>query len=280
MTTDALEAALAGLPAPLREKIARCRDLLRANRRVVVAFSGGVDSALLLALSAGTLGTGNVLAAVGVSPSLPASERAAAADLAATLGVRVEEVETREFGDPAFTANPPDRCFHCKTELLTRLKALAEREGFDAVVTGANADDAGDFRPGLAAGKQLGAAAPLMDAALTKPDIRAAARALGLSVWDKPAAACLASRVPYGQPITPERLARIAQAEAVLADLGFDSCRVRDHGPVARIEVPPEAIDRAVALRDRLVKPIKDLGFAYVTLDLEGFRSGSMNEVL
>jgi len=280
MTTDALDAALAGLPQPLRDKMDRCRELLNANRRVVVAFSGGVDSALLLALATGTLGTDHVLAAVGVSPSLPDSERRAAADLAATLGVRVEQVATGEFDDPAFTANPPDRCFHCKTELLTRLKALAEREGFDAVVTGANADDAGDFRPGLAAGKQLGAAAPLMDAGLTKADIRAAAKALGLSVWDKPAAACLASRVPYGQPITPERLARIAQAEAVLADLGFAACRVRDHGRVARIEVPPDVIDRAVALRDRLVKPIKDLGFAYVTIDLEGFRSGSMNEVL
>jgi len=247
---------------------------------VVVAFSGGVDSTFLLALAVRALGRDNVVAAVGVSPSMPRRERQAAVRIAGKLGARVVEIETGEFDDPRYLANPKDRCFYCKHDLLSRLKELAEREGGAAVVTGANADDTGDFRPGLRAGETMGVRNPLMEAAMTKDEIRRASRAMGLETWDKPAMACLASRLPYGSAITPERVWRIEQAEYVLHDLGFRQCRVRDHGTVARIEVPADDLARALAAREEIVESLKALGYVYVTLDLEGFRSGSMNEPL
>ncbi len=270
----------AGLDDGLRGRLARCREILRGLGKVVVAYSGGVDSTLLLALAADTLGEANVLAAVGVSPSLASRELDDARTLAEGLGVKLIEVATGEMDDPHYAANPADRCFYCKKELFTRVSAVAEGEGFDAVLTGANADDRGDFRPGLAAGEQMGVASPLMEACLTKDDVRAASKAMGLPTWDKPAYACLASRVPYGDAITPEKLSRIEQAEYVLRDLGFAACRIRDHGDVARIEVPPDAIERVAGLRERIVQAVKAMGYAYVTLDLQGFRSGSMNETL
>jgi len=268
------------LPQPLREKLSACTAALERHGRVVVAFSGGVDSTLLLALAVRALGEDNVVAAVGVSPSMPRRERQAAVRIAGKLGARVAEIETGEFDDPRYLANPKDRCFYCKHDLLSRLKELAEREGGAALVTGANADDTGDFRPGLAAGRKLGVASPLLEAGVTKEEVRAASRALGLETWDKPAMACLSSRIPYGSEITPQRLTRIEEAEYVLHDLGFGVCRVRDHGPVARIEVPPERFDELLAVRRQIVDALKRLGFVYVSLDLHGFRSGSMNEPL
>ncbi|MHC4983818.1 MAG: ATP-dependent sacrificial sulfur transferase LarE [Planctomycetota bacterium] len=169
--------------------------------------------------------------------------------------------------------------FYCKSELFERLKALAEKRRA-AVVSGANADDTGDFRPGLLAGREMGVRCPLLEAGLTKDEIRRASLAMGLETWDKPAMACLASRIPYGSRISPERLSRIEQAEYVLNDLGFRQCRVRDHGTVARIEVPVSDLDGVLAARERIVESFKALGYAYVTLDLQGFRSGSMNEPL
>jgi len=269
-----------GLDPQLQAKLSACLEHLRPLGRVVVAYSGGVDSTLLLALAVRALGSDNVLAAVGISPSLPDRELHAGRALAEELGAQLVEVPTAELDDPNYAANPERRCFYCKSELFALLGKLAEDRGFDTVASGANADDTGDFRPGLEAGAKLGVVNPLMDAGLTKSEIRTISRALGLATWDKPAMACLASRIPYGQSISSEKLARIENGEYVLKDLGFVQCRLRDHDTIARIEVPADDIPRAADLRETLVEKIKALGYAYVTLDLQGFRSGSMNETI
>jgi uncharacterized protein len=272
--------AFAELPMDLNLKLDRCCAIVRDQGRLAVAFSGGTDSTLLLALSARTLGADNVLAAVGVSPSLPERELGEARALAEGLGVALVEIHTREMDDPDYATNPTDRCFHCKTELFTQVARAAGQRGFAVMASGANVDDLGDYRPGLLAGENLGVINPLMEASLDKQDIRAASRALGLPTWDKPAQACLASRIPYGQGITPEKLLRIERGEEALKAMGFATCRLRDHGDVARIEVPADQIARAVELRGSIVEAIGELGYAYVTLDLKGFRSGSLNETL
>lgn len=264
----------------LDKKVAEARRILARLGRAVVAFSGGVDSTLLLTLSAEVLGSGNVLAAVGISPSLPDGERDEARRLAETAGVELVEFESQEFDDPNFTRNPVDRCYHCKRSLYDRIWKIARERGFESVISGANADDPGDFRPGLDAGKQMGVVNPLMDAGLTKRDIRALSRTMGLVTWDKPAMACLASRIPYNSPITPERLLRVGRAEQALRGLDFRECRVRDYETLARIEVPGDLLDRAVRERQSIVSALRALGYVYVTLDLAGLRSGSMNEVL
>ena len=276
MKTDCFEQ----LDGALRQKLDACRDRLRSIGRLAVSFSAGVDSTFLLALAVETLGSKNVLAVMGISPSLAARERESGAELARKIGAELAEIDTCELDDPNYAANPTNRCFYCKQDLLTRVIELARQRGYETVATGANADDTGDFRPGLQAGKQLGAVCPLMEAGLTKDDIRAASRALELPTWDKPAMACLASRIPYGQPITAERLGRVERAEYVLKDLGFVTCRVRDHDTVARIEVPPDDVPKIAELRDRIAAALKQLGYTYVTVDLQGFRSGSMNETL
>ncbi|HUW81553.1 MAG TPA: ATP-dependent sacrificial sulfur transferase LarE [Phycisphaerae bacterium] len=266
-------------PSTFEAKLEACRAILRDLRRVVVAFSAGVDSSFLLAVAVETLGRQNVVAAVGVSASLARREREAAARIARHQGVELVEVYTCELDDADYAANASDRCYHCKQELFTQLKVLADERRFAAVVAGANADDTGDFRPGLSAGRELGVRNPLLEAGLTKQEIRAASQAMGLETWDKPAMACLASRIPYGSPITAERLARVERAEYILKDLGFAQCRVRDHDTLARIEVPMEKLPDALRLREKITTALKAVGYVFVALDLQGFRSGSMNEM-
>lgn len=264
----------------IESKISKCRSILTSLDSVVVAFSAGVDSTYLLALAVDTLGEESVVAAMGISPSLGQRERQAGHQLAGQIGVELVEIETDELADPSYAANPPDRCFYCKSALFGRLTELAKARGFGAVVSGANWDDTGDFRPGLKAGKQLGVRCPLLEAGLGKADIRTASKAMGLQTWDKPAMACLASRVPYGQEITAEALGRVEASEDALRDMNLRECRVRDHYPVGRIEVPPDKLAVVVELRARIVEALRAAGYTYVALDLEGFRSGSMNEVL
>ena len=253
---------------------------LRATGGVMVAFSGGADSALLLAAAVEALGD-RAVAATGVSPSLPEHELADARALAAELGARHLCVPTHEGEVPGYLRNGPDRCFFCKDELFQVLAPLAAAEGL-ALAVGTNTDDLGDHRPGQRAAAARGVLAPLVAAGFAKADVRAASRRMGLRTADKPAAACLASRVAYGLQVTPARLSRVERAEALLRSFGLTELRVRDHGDLARVEVPPAALALLVEpdRREVLVAGLRDLGFTYVTLDLEGLRSGSMNAVL
>jgi uncharacterized protein len=257
---------------------------LRRRGRVLVAFSGGADSAFLLAAAVRAVGPANVIAATAYSPSLPLSERGPALDFARGLGVQVLTPETDELARDGYTANAGDRCAFCKSELLDVLRPLARAHGFDAVATGTNADDTrAGFRPGIRAAAERGAATPLLDAGLTKAQVRAASRRWGLSTWDKPAAACLSSRIAYGVPVTRERLARVERAEAAarraLADAGHHprDLRVRDLGDRARLEVDPDLTEQ---VGDDVVAAVRDAGFPEVEVDPLGFRSGSMNELL
>ncbi len=265
-----------GLKGRLRDCVAQLRTL----KRVVVAFSAGVDSTFLLALAAETLGPRNVLAVVGISPSLPRRELDEARRYAADLGCELVEITTGEMTDPRYTANSADRCYFCKHDLFGRLVALAKERDAGTVVSGANADDVGDYRPGLRAGAELGVVNPLLDSGLTKEDVRLFSRRMKLPTWDKPAMACLASRIPYGQAISAEALGRVERAEAGLRDMGFRECRVRSYGDTARIEIPVADLGHALERRQAIVATAKATGFHYVSLDLQGLRSGSMNEVL
>ena len=255
------------------------RDGLRALGRVVVAFSGGADSAFLAWMAHDTLGPDRALAVTAVSPSLPAAERAESADLAAEWGLRWREVETDELADDAYTRNDADRCYWCKDALLRAAAPLAHAEGA-TVVLGVNVDDLGDHRPGQRAATERGAVFPLVDARFTKADVRAWSRRLGLRTWDKPAAACLASRLPYGTPVTLGRLATVEGAEAALRALGFRELRVRHYGDTARLEVALDRLADVVALRVEVVAAVQAAGYRYVTLDLEGLRSGNLNAAL
>ncbi len=271
---------LKGLDAGLRAKVNACCDILRGLGRVCVAFSGGADSSLLLALAGETLGRENVLAVMAVGSTFPQWERRSGKEFAQQLGIELIELETAQLTNPNFTANSADRCYHCKNLILTELKAVAAKRGIPHVVTGSNASDSGDYRPGLRAEEQMGIRRPLLEAGLTKNDIREISHTMNLPGWDRPSMACLATRIPYGEQITAEKLNRIERAEDILRARDFSQCRVRTHGETARIEVPPEAIARIVELREEITDAFKKLGFTYVTIDMEGFRSGSMYETL
>ena len=259
--------------------LAALRARLTDLGRVVVAFSGGADSAFLAWVARERLGTESAHAVTAVSPSLAPEERADCEALAREWGLRWTPVETEELENAAFAANDGDRCYHCKAELMDVLAPIAEAKGA-TVVLGVNLDDLGDHRPGQRAAAERGAVFPLVDAGFTKADVRACSRELGLRTWDKPAAACLASRVPYGTPVTLGVLGSVARAESGLRALGFRELRVRHYGEVARIELGATELADAVARREEVVRAVRDAGYAYVTLDLEGLRSGNLNQAL
>jgi pyridinium-3,5-biscarboxylic acid mononucleotide sulfurtransferase len=256
--------------------MAALRQSIAASNRMVVAFSGGVDSALLAWMANDVLGVGKALAVTAVSPSLAPSEREDCRRFATSWGLRWVEVETFEGRRAAYAANGPDRCYHCKSELMDRIAPLAAQEGA-VVALGVNVDDLSDHRPGQAAARERGAVFPLVEAGYTKTDVRAAAKELGLEAWDKPAAACLASRVPYGTSVTVGTLRRVARAEEALRRLGFRELRVRHYGDLARIEIPLEDLQKALQAREDVVTAVKGAGYRYVTVDLEGLRSGNLN---
>lgn len=244
----------------------------------VVAYSGGTDSTLVAAVAARVLGD-RAVAVTAVSPSLPPGELEEARRVADQIGVRHRAVRTREVENPEYLANGTDRCYHCKSELYDVLRVVAASERLPVVVSGANLDDLGDFRPGLSAAAERGVRHPLVEAGFTKEDVREAARELGIPIWDKPSSACLSSRIAFGVTISVDMLSKVGRAERLLKDLGFRQCRVRVHGDVARIEVEPADLPRLAepGVRERVTKALRELGYRYVTLDLEGFRSGSMN---
>ena len=265
----------------LEHKEARLLDLLRGLGSVIVAYSGGADSAYLAWAANRALGE-NALAITADSASLPASHKRDAEAFARDHSLRHEFISTLEFDNPDYVKNAPDRCFHCKDELFTRLDQLARDRGVGHVIYGVNVDDLGDYRPGQSAAKLHQVKAPLVEAGLRKVEIRELSRRAGLSTWDRPASACLSSRIPYGTPVTPENIKTVEVGEEAIRGLGFLQFRVRFHGDLVRIEVAPEELERALApeMARRFTAIFKPLGFHYVTLDLEGYRQGSLNESL
>lgn len=260
-------------------KLSALRDRLRGLRRVAVAFSGGLDSSFLLTVAVQTL-PDNVLAITLVSAAQPSQDIDGACAYSAGLGIphRVENVDV--FAIPGFVENSPQRCYVCKKEDFQLVKQVAAAEGFDVVCDGSTSDDTKDFRPGMKAARELGILSPLLEVGLTKAEVRVLAKSLGMPQWDRPASPCLASRIPYGTRITPEMLRQVQEAEAVLHRLGIREVRVRHHGTVARLEVPRSQFPVVFGHSKEIAAALKALGFVYVTLDIEGFRSGSLNEVM
>jgi pyridinium-3,5-biscarboxylic acid mononucleotide sulfurtransferase len=269
------------LPPHLASKQAALDDHLRALGRLLIAYSGGVDSAFLAWAARQVLGN-NMLAVIADSRSLARAQLADATAFAGEQGIPLEIIVTDELDRPEYVRNDSSRCFHCKDELFTVMEEFRSRRGFDAIAYGVNLDDQGDFRPGQVAAQQHQVAAPMRDAGLSKQDIRDLARAAGLRIWDKPASACLSSRIEYGREVTREALAVVEQGEDAIRALGFRQFRVRHHGDIVRIEIAREELERALTpeMAAEFTRIFKALGFKFVTLDLEGFRSGSMNTLL
>jgi uncharacterized protein len=279
VTTTAAPGVPPADEARLIEKDARLREALAGLGSVIVAFSGGTDSAYLAWAATSVLGSA-AHCVTADSPSYPSRHRAIAQRLARDFSLHHEFIVTGEMEKPEYRANEPDRCYYCKQELFTQLNALARERGIAAVLDGANADDRGDYRPGRKAARELGVRSPLDDADLSKAEIRELSRRAGLPTWDEPASACLSSRIPYHSEVTREKLAMIERAEDALIALGFRICRVRHHGEVARLELGPDEMARAFepATRDAIVRELKAIGYRYITLDLQGYRMGSLNE--
>jgi uncharacterized protein len=268
-------------PEQLLAKQDRLLELFRGMGRVLIAYSGGTDSAYLAWAAKQALGE-NAVAITADSPSIPESHKRDAVQFAITHELRHEMIPTNEFENPEYVANNPDRCFHCKDELFRVMEGIAAARGFEHIVYGVNVDDLGDYRPGQSAAKIHQVKSPLVDAGMTKAEIRELSRQAGLDTWDRPAAACLSSRIPYGTEVTPERIRVVEVGEEAVRALGFRQFRVRYHDKLVRIEIAPEELDRALNLRcaAELTTIFKGLGFHYVTLDLEGYRQGSLNSSL
>lgn len=263
----------------MKEKMDALQTLISTFPSAIVAYSGGVDSTFLAVMVHRTLGE-HSLAVTAVSPTYPESQLTESRELATQFGFPHRVIFTTEFEDPEFINNPPERCYFCKLALFKELKQIADEKGFVVVLDGANYDDLSDFRPGHRAAQEMKVRNPLQEVGLTKAEIREISKQMGLPTWQKPAYACLASRIPYGRLITVEALDRIDQAESFLISLGFQEIRVRDHFPVARLEIGQADLEQAWKLRPRIASRLHELGFPYVTIDLDGFRSGSMNAVL
>ena len=260
-------------------KLDRLKSILTDMESVVVAYSGGTDSTFLLKVAYDCLGD-RVLGVTAVSASMPVKERQEAESIAHLIGAPYSPIETRETEDPRYLENTPNRCYFCKSHVYDQILELAHGQGYRVVVDGTNLDDVGDHRPGRQAARERGVRSPLQEAGLTKAEIRDLARHLGLPNWDKPAAACISSRIPYGTTITIDMLSQVEQAESVLRQMGFGQVRVRHHDQIARIEVEPPYFQEVIKRGAEIVSALKKLGYTYVALDLAGFRSGSMNEVL
>lgn len=265
----------------LLDKFNKLKDSLKTMDRVIIAFSGGVDSTFLLK-TASISGLSEVLAVTGQSESMAEEEFSFSKELAGSFNVRHRIIRTNELGNNDYSKNPPNRCYYCKKELFSKLKKIAENENFPFILDGTNADDAADWRPGRLAAQEEGVESPLLDSALTKNEIRELSKALGLPTWNKPATPCLASRIPYGQEITTKELEKVSRAEAFIRKFGVMELRVRNHSDVARIEIHPDDFEKLTAapVRNEIAAYLRSIGFKYITLDLQGFRSGSGNEVL
>lgn len=262
-------------------KFEELKNRLREMRKVLVAFSGGVDSSFLLKVAADVLEE-NVLAVIASSETYPSKEREEAIKLAGRLNVRYTVIQTKELENPDFSSNPPERCYYCKSELFSKLKDIAKSEGIPYVLDGSNYEDSSDYRPGTKAAEELGVRSPLKEVELIKDEIRQLSKSIDLPTWNKPSLACLSSRFPYFTEIEPESLKQVAQAEEYLKGLGFNQVRVRHHGQIARVEIDPQEFSRIMDenVREKITKNFKKFGFIYTALDLAGFRSGSMNEPL